>query len=507
MSRDVKSTDLNGINDGLERAIRRVNNSLHTEIEKCERNAIRNATEIASSEIRKNKRELENLMRNVSDNMESRIETAQRNLGARIDANARDLNRRMADLDRRHTDALQQVSNNLWDALQMQGQVMQREVERLDSSIGVLAGGLEQLSSGLHGLERDVDRRFNEQDQRITAISGDVKKLFELRQADENVKILAVGCAIAELEAIRERTPVDRFAPIEIRDRVAQMERRLREAGYDTVALTVSDANALLDEAIVMEKAAKREQVRWMAKQHTALMAAKALLRMMQETKKLKVRSLYDEKEELEKEELDTDYWTHGAYNKLEMEARQLEQLIESGELSICELDSAIARLKLWHQQAEELLLKAAELGILSENRVIVSNDILNVMIAQGWELKENPGFMGGDTDEDMREGTFAILKKTVTGEELSILVMPEERGDKVVNKIIFHRNDEAVEAPTAFQIRMEQIKREIERSGYKLGQLGEPQCGGDGKIPQLRQGSHLRKAGMSSLLKDRLHS
>lgn len=504
MSRDVKSTDLNGINDGLERAIRRVNKSLHTEMEKRERNAIRTATEIASSEIRKNKRELENLVRNVSDKMESRIETVQRNLGARIDANARELNRRMAELDRRHTDALQQVSNNLWDALQTQGQVVQREVERLDSSIGVLAGGLEQLSSGLQELERDVDRRFNEQDLRITAISSDVKKLFDLRQADENVKILAAGCALAELEAIRERTPVDRFAPIEIRDRVAQMERRLREAGHNTVALTVSDANALLDEAIVMEKAAKREQARWMAKQHTALMAAKALLRMMQETMQLKVSSIYDENQI---EELQTDYWTHGAYSKLEVEARQLEQRIESGQLSISELDDAIARLKLWHQQADELLLKAAELGILSENRVIVSNDILNVMIAQGWELKEDPGFMGGETDEDMREGTFAILKKTATGEELSILVMPEERGDKVVNKIIFHRNDETVEAPTAFQTRMEQIKREIERSGYKLGQLGEPQCGGDGKIPQLRQGSHLRKAGVSRQLKDRLRS
>ncbi len=503
MSRDVKSTDINGINDGLERAIRRLNNKLTTEIKQSEQRAIQVATRNASDEIRRNKREIDERISRINSNMERRIETVQRNLGARIDAQAKEMNRQLAQLDRRNTEALQQVSDTLWDALEAQGNAIQKEVERIDRNIGVLANGLEQLSSGLHGLERDVDRRFDEQEQRITAISGDVKKLFDIRQADDNAKILAAGQALAILEAIRERTPVDRFAPIEIRDRVAQKERRLRDVGNNPSSFTISDANALIDEAIVMEKAAQREQARWMAKQHTALMAAKALLRMMQESMQLKVSSLYDENQQ---EELQTDYWTHGAFSKLDMEVRQLEQRIESGKLSVNELEETINKLQQLQQKADALRTKAAELGILSENRVIVSNDILNAMLAQGWELKEAPGFMGGETDEDMREGTFAILKKTATGEELSILVKPEERGDKVVNTIIFHRNDETIEAPTAFQTRMEQIKREIEKSGYKLGQLGEPQCGGDGKIPQLRQGNHLRKAGASKQLENSLN-
>lgn len=502
MSRDVKSTDINGINDGLERAIRRLSNKLTTEIKQSEQRAIQVATRNASDEIRRNKREIDERISRISSNVERRIETVQRNLGARIDAQAKEMNRQLAQLDRRHTEALQQVSDTLWDALEAQGKVVQKEVERIDRNIGVLANGLEQLSSGLHGLERDVDRRFDEQEQRITAISRDVKKLFDMRQADDNAKILAAGQALAILEAIRERTPVDRFAPIEIRDRVAQKESRLLNVGNNPSSFTISDANALIDEAIVMEKAAQREQARWMAKQHIALMAANALLRMMQESMQLKVSSLYDENQ---LEELQTDYWTHGAFSKIEIEVRQLEQRIESGKLSVNELEEAINKLQQLQKKADELRMKAVELGILSENRVIVSNDILNVMLAQGWELKEDPGFMGGETDEDMREGTFAILKKTATGEELSILVIPKERGEKVVNTIIFHRNDETIEAPTAFQTRMEQIKREIEKSGYKLGQLGEPQCGGDGKIPQLRQGNHLRKAGASKQLENSL--
>lgn len=504
MSRDVKSTDINGINDGLERAIRRLNNKLTTEIKQSEQRAIQVATRNASDEIRRNKREIDERIIRINSNMEARIETVQRNLGARIDAQAKEMNRQFAQLDCRHTEALQQVSDTLWDALEKQEKVVQMEVERIDRNIGVLANGLEQLSSGLHELERDVDRRFDEQEQRITAISRDVKKMFDARQADNNAKILAAGQALAILEAIRDRTPVDRFAPIEIRDRVAQKESRLLNVGNNPSSFTISDANALIDEAIVMEKAAQREQARWMAKQHIALMAANALLRMMQESMLLKVSSIYDESQQ---EELQTDYWTHGAFSKIELEVRQLEQRIESGQLSVNELEEAINKLQQLQKKADELRMKAAELGILSENRVIVSNDILNVMVAQGWELIEAPGFMGGETDEDMREGTFAILRKTATGEELSILVKPEERGNEVVNTIIFHRNDETIEAPTAFQTRMEQIKREIERSGYQLGQLGDPQCGGDGKIPQLRQGNSLRKAGASTQLENSLRN
>ena len=504
MSRDVKSTDINGINDGLERAIRRLNNTLTTEIKQSEQRAIQVATRKASDEIRRNKSEINERISRINSNMEARIETVQRNLGARIDAQAKEMNRQFAQLDLRHTKVLQQVSDTLWDALEAQGKDVQMEVERIDRNIGVLANGLEQLSSGLHELERDVDRRFDKQEQRITAISRDVKKMFDARQADNNAKILAAGQALAILEAIRDRTPVDRFAPIEIRDRVAQKESRLLNVGNNPSSFTISDANALIDEAIVMEKAAQREQARWMAKQHIALMAANALLRMMQESMLLKVSSIYDESQQ---EELQTDYWTHGAFSKIELEVRQLEQRIESGQLSVNELEEAINKLQQLQKKADELRMKAAELGILSENRVIVSNDILNVMVAQGWELIEEPGFMGGETDEDMREGTFAILRKTATGEELSILVKPEERGNEVVNTIIFHRNDETIEAPTAFQTRMEQIKREIERSGYILGQLGDPQCGGDGKIPQLRQGNSLRKAGASNQLENSLRN
>ena len=495
MSRDITRFDLNSVNYGLERAIRRSNNQLTQLIIEREREAIKIATQNAQDEIRRHQRETDERIRRVSQDMESRIERVQSNLGARIDSQAREMNRQLAELDSRHTKALKEVNDNLWDALDQQGKAIQREVERIDSNIEVLTNGLQELAA-------DVDRRFDEQDQRINNIVGDVRRLFDLREADDNTKILAAGQALALLEAIRERTPIERFAPLEIRDRVAQMERRLQDVRNNPASVTISEANALIDEAIVMEKAAQREQAQWQAKQHTALTAARALLRIMQDNMNLEVNSIYDENQKVE---LQTDYWTHGAFSKLDKEIRELEQRIESGLLDLNELDEAIGKLKQLQQEADNLVKKAAELGSLSERRVIVSNDILNVMIGQGWELKEDPGFMGGDDEEDIREGTFAILRNRAVGEELSILVLPEERGDKMVNQIIFHRNDDTIEAPNAFHVRMEQIKREIEKSGYKLGQLGELQCGGDGKIPQLQEGSQLRQKGASQKVNARL--
>ena len=108
---------------------------------------------------------------------------------------------------------------------------------------------------------------------------------------------------------------------------------------------------------------------------------------------------------------------------------------------------------------------------------------------------------MGGEEDSDWREGTFAVLSKPRTGEEVSILVMPEEKNGVTGTQIIFHRNDNRNESAGAFQARMEEIKREIEKSGYKLGALREPVHSGTGKIDRLRTSESMRRKGAAQEL------
>ena len=223
----------------------------------------------------------------------------------------------------------------------------------------------------------------------------------------------------------------------------------------------------------------------------------------MQQSMKLKVKSIYDESQP---EELATDYWTHGEYGRIEQEVKSLKGQLDKRQMSLEEMRHLNERIELLERKGDALRREAVHKGILSESRVAVSNDILNAMISQGWELKDDPGFLGGDTSEDMREGTFAILKKTATDEELSIIILPEEIDGCVKNKIIFHRNDNKIESPGAFQARMEQIKREIEKSGHKLGALGEPPCGGDGKVPQLADSKKLKEKGAADVLNRTIH-
>jgi hypothetical protein len=220
---------------------------------------------------------------------------------------------------------------------------------------------------------------------------------------------------------------------------------------------------------------------------------------MMQESMQLKVNSIYDETQQ---EELQADYWTHGKFHKLEEDIDKVKQRIYSEEADVEELDGMIVKMQGMEKELDCLREEAVRLGILCEERIVVMNDILGVM--KGWELKENPSFIGGEDEEDAREGTFAILFNPTTNEELSIIIYNEERGDDMVNKIVFHRNDEK-ESRDTFLIRMQQIKEKIEKSGHKLGELSAPARGGDGKMEQAQSGAELRRKGAAKRLKDEL--
>lgn len=495
MSRDIKNLTIDGVNDGLEKAIKRVKNNFSDELRNSEKRSIREATNKAMEIADKTRTDVLNRLQRVQFGMEQRIERIQRDLGARIDDHARETNQRLRDIDQRHTEALRRMSNQLFDAIEEQGNRMKKEVGRIDRNINILADGMEKLNGNMKELQREMDSRFDAQQDQINALDANVRTLFDLRKNEENEKILAAGAAIAVLEAVKERSPVKRFAPRYMQEEVALMERRLRNIKNDPSSCTISDANSLIDKSLVMENEALRAEAQWLAHFDQALKAADSILLMMSEN--IQVDSIYEGATDEEKIDLEANYWTHGAYDKLKNEVEQIKRRIESKEPDIDELIGLVDTLKQKEEQAAKMRIQAAELGILSETRVTVTNDILNAMLARGWELKDDPGYLGGEMqDEDMREGTFAVLEKKASGEELSVLILPEQQNGKTVNKIVFHRNDERTETQGAFLTRMEEIKRDIEKSGHKLGALGEPACGGDGKIPQLRNAQKLKKSG-----------
>ena len=497
MSRDIKGTSLDELNDGLERAVNRCKKQLTAAIANAEKNAVREAVSRTKADILKAQRETQNRIDNVSRNLSSKIESTQRQLGAKIDQQSRKLTEDITQLDKKHTKALGELADTVFDAMEEQAKYIDSQISRLDNNIGILNNGLQAVSQGMNDLSKRTNERFQAQQEEILTIQSHVKNLFDKQASDTNSKLLAAGAALAFLDAVRERTEVERFAPQHMLDSIALKEERLRNIRNNHDSCTITDANNLIDETLVMENEAIRRRNEWEPLHNAALSAAIAVLRLLETSETIKVPSLYDESEE----ELKADYWTHGSHNKALQEILALKEQIENVPTDINLLSELQSKVETLQHQAESLIIEASELGTLSEQRVIVSNDVLNAMTKQGWELKSDPDFMGGETDNDWREGTFAVLHKPNTGEEVSILVLPEEKDGKKGNQIIFHRNDDLLESASAFQTRMEEIKREIEKSGYKLGALREPEHG-DGKVEQLRSRDAMSKRGASEKLR-----
>ena len=317
MSRDVKSTTLDGINDGLERGINRLRGQLQNEIRNAEQKVLNQADQNARWMIEDTRRQLYQNINTLAANLDSHIEDVQESLGARIDDNARKMRANLRAIDQKHTQALRNLRDEIYDALDKQSEAMEEMQDEIES----LADGLNTLNNNLNQLEKDVNKRFQNQQQQINTINANVKNLYDLRQQDETNKLLAAGEALALLDTIRQRTPVARFAPQSMQDKVALLEQRLRGIKSNPGTCSITDANNLVDDALVMEAEAVREHLKWQAKHKLAKTMADALLRLMQENMKLKVNSIYDESKT---EELQADYWTHGKYSQLEQQIKEV---------------------------------------------------------------------------------------------------------------------------------------------------------------------------------------
>ena len=483
MSRDVKSTDITGINDGLDRAINRLHRQMREEMEA----SMRQASEETATMIAELKKEAhQGYSQADQEELMRRIEEIQSELGAQIDEQAQRINESLLDNEARYSDALQEMSDTLYDS-------MIEEQERF--AVQMRAWLDEQENAFAEQLD-EVYAAMDEQQEQIDLLQQGVKTLFELRENEINEMRLAAGRALALLEEVRKRTPVSRFASVERREMVELLEKRIKGLQSNPASCTITDVNNMVDATKIMEKEALREQAKWLVKHNLAMTTVNALLRMMQDNIQLKVNSIYDETQQ---EELQTNYWTHGRFHELEEEVIKIKARVDSKEANADELDLLIDELKKKENELVGLREEAVQLGLLSENRIKMTNDILNAMRKAGWKVKkEDVGFMGGEEDNDCREGTFAILYHPIFKEKLSVIIFPETlKGDEVVNKIVFHRDNETLESEGQFLMRLEQIKAEIEsKTKYKLGELCAPSRGGDGQIEQARSSAELKRKG-----------
>lgn len=472
MSREIKVCNVNTLNDVNDK-VNNLKRNIKRDIANAEQKAINAAERNTRERINNAKREIERSMNHQIGNLD------------------RKMNRQIEDIDARHRKEMQQLSSQIYDDMGSLQNWTTKEINRIEKSID--------------RLEQEVDDRFSNQQRQINVLNKDIQALFN-RLKDEQNYMERIANATQDLfTSVEKRTLIDRFAPVQAN----RIRRRLSElANSDAPATSkIAIATEICNQIWEMEEDAIKAKIKHDTLVDLALEQLDTILSVINSNRIIKTNGIYNDGEVYE---IETDFWTKNEYSKVRKELNDLRNLVEdryNKSMTEGRIKEIIEQSTVLEAQGKALITQAVERGVLSENRVVITQDIISAMLDQGYMLKQEDGndavnYMGGEADNDMREGVYAILENG-TGEEITVIVTPDESDSD--NQIIFHRNDHRPITDSEYIRNLKAIQREIEKSGHKLGNLSAPSDGGNEKMPELIDGKKLSRRGTSERLRKRI--
>ena len=298
-------------------------------------------------------------------------------------------------------------------------------------------------------------------------------------------------------------------------DQLNNRVTKLLKANIPSQAV-ISDARQIANELFEMEENVLMARLKFEAIYILVLNQATTLLKTMNKNR----NELYytDEKGEMIRDDnnegikMEIDFWTMNEYKILEERTEALQSELEAGKdapaLNEERLKQILQEINNINTRHDELIKIALKRGIASEERVKISEDIINALMEQGYYLDKMANgepahnYMKGEIEADQREGVFAVLKNGV-GSEISVIVHPDENLTK--NHIVFQRNDNSNLTQDELRRSIEEIRRVIEGKGYKMGNVASPAGTGDNRQPELADANALAKVGLKKELKKRL--
>ncbi|MCW3108634.1 MAG: hypothetical protein JWQ09_3140 [Segetibacter sp.] len=473
MSRSIKISTI----DQAEDYINRQGNQLRN-IQSQMNNVADEAKQAAKREAEKRVNALRKEMEKIEDNFNFQIE------GLEGD---------MKEMDRSHRQAMRRQSDEFY-----------RNLTELK----------DWTSKSIDDLESKVDESFEKQQQQINEQKERINRLYK-KDADENEKArLMLKDLRILVSAIGERCNHYKFAE----GKWNQLSRRvenLSKANVPSVSV-ISEAMNITNDLWDLEEDVLKAQLKFEVIHNLVLNEATELLKIMGKNR-TDVYYTDDDGKRLKDEKgndikVEIDFWTKDDYKKLEEKATDLKTELETkkGHPNLTEERLKDIRHDLNDIKAEQtnLVELALQRGIASEERVKISEEIINALEEQGFTLNTmqngDPAhnYLKGEMEGDQREGVFAVLKNGV-GTEISIIIHPDETLTK--NHIVFQRNDESNLTPDELRRSIEGVRKIIESKGYKMGSVGSPQGTGDSKQAELVDANALAKAGINKELKERL--
>lgn len=351
----------------------------------------------------------------------------------------------------------------------------------------------DQLSSNLKSWTRN----------QLDPIQVNIHDIFQRFESEDKLAQEMTSFLKALLKVVKQRTPVDRYTP----DQLRNIERRLRDLlnSNHPAASNIATADNLLHDILEMEEEAVKLKIKHDQLVETTKARLEAVLTVINQNRIITV----DRNEE--KAEIETNFWTRNGYEDIQKRLEDLQHQLKehSEDMADEEVETLLKRIEEENQNALACMQEAIRLAILSQSRAEISLDIVNAMIRQGYILKSENGddafdYMGGEIPCDWREGFFAILQDPRTGDEISVMVTPNENGKD--NDIAFHLNGEdGIKTECQYIDDLKRIREEIMKSGYQLGEIEAPSDGGDERMPLLESVESLREAGSTEQLRKRM--
>lgn len=491
---------INDLNDDINRALDNVNqrlNNIRVEANRTAQIRARQEAERAKYEMQK------------------RLNCAISGVNARIDRVDAEQRQRLNKVAGEIYDSIILVNDNLHDAINQTRIGLERNISALERRTNKNMRALEertnnrinQINSYLRQLETNVAKRFEEQQSQIDSHSIQIGNLNSkvdailAQMADERQRrIEAVSIAQGIRKATYDRVDIERFAPAQSQE----IERRmtlLREP-YDEG--TVAAAKDLILRIQMAEEEALRNKIIYDTIHAEAISMLEKTLEEVNKNREISI-SHPDSPEDTAI--IETDFWNHGEYGKLLAELENLKNELRH-QPTVDRMREILERTAKCEVRLSGMIVTATERAILSENRVVITEDIISALTAQGWNIEKMAdgndavGYLGGEEqDNDWREGVFAVLQ-SMNGERISIVVRPNDK--EVDNDIIFHRNDINDVSEKEYMLSLERIKRQIAKSGYVLGPTEVPADGGNTEIPEMTDAAKLGRCGAAKIINQR---
>lgn len=443
-------------------------------------------------------------------------ERAKREMQSRLNKAISDVNSHINRVDEEQRRRLKIVANEIYETIiqvndKLHGEIDQTRIE---------------LKNDLRSLEQRTNERIKQVNQRINQLANRVAEKFEEQQAqldnhsaqldkltntlnsvlaqmsnEKKKRMEAVKLANEIMDTAYARIDIERFNPQksqEIHRRMAALTSNPDDEG------TVARASEVILQIQMAEEEALRNKIIY----DSILAEATSMLeKTLDEVNKNREISITHPDSQLDTATIETDFWSRGEYEKLRSKLDAFKTELKR-QPSLDRIKEIMEEITIGEVQLTGMLAKAVKSAILSENRVVITEDIITALIGQGWQVEEMNGgedavgYLGGDDrDNDWREGVFAVLQ-SMNGERISIVVRPDE--SETNNDIIFHRNDNRNITDIEYIRSLERIKQQIAKSGYKLGATETPADGGDRKIPEMSDASKLGKRGSARNINQR---